>query len=76
MNDFVEFLAKKKASHYYDLYKSGKQAERKEECLNRVKMIDEYVLLLEIIEYLPPDVKTKADELYKEFLEEAEVFHN
>lgn len=69
MDNFVEYLAHKKAHYYYTLYKSKTSASRKEECLSRIQMMDEYILLLEIIAYLPLDIKRQVDKEYEERLE-------
>lgn len=69
MNEYLTYLAEKKANYYYNLYKSNKRAERKEECLKRITMIDEYILLLDIIEHLPPRMHMQVDREYIESLE-------
>jgi hypothetical protein len=69
MEFFIEYLANKKAHFYYTLYKNKPSASKKEECLARIKMLDEYVLLLEVIDYLPLDIKRQVDAEYEERLE-------
>lgn len=69
MDKFLKHLAEKKAHYYYDLYKSNKRAERKDECLKRITMLDEYVALLDIIEHLPPGMQMQVDRDYAEILE-------
>ena len=69
MEYFVEYLAHKKAHYYYTLYKNKPSASRKEECLSRIQMMDEYILLMEVIDYLPLDIKKQVDKEYEERLE-------
>lgn len=69
MDEFLKHLAEKKANYYYNLYKSNKRAERKDECLKRITMLDEYVALLDIIEYLPPGMQMQVDRDYAEILD-------
>lgn len=68
MENFVDFLAHKKAHYYYTLYKNKPSVSRREECLSRIKMLDEYVLLMEVIDYLPLEIKKQVDEEYEERL--------
>lgn len=69
MDEFLTYLAEKKATYYYELYKSNKRAERKDECLKRISMIDEYILLLDIIENLPPGMRMQVDREYTKSLQ-------
>lgn len=66
MDSFVEYLAHKRAHYYHTLYKNKPTASRKEECLSRIQMIDEYTLLLEIINHLPLEVAKEVEYHYQE----------
>jgi hypothetical protein len=51
------------------LYKNKPSASQKDECLSRIKMMDEYILLLEVIDCLPLEIKKQVDKEYDEYLE-------
>ncbi|MDX1769901.1 MAG: hypothetical protein R3328_00100 [Planococcaceae bacterium] len=63
---FVHYLGCKKAYYYNTLYNVEPTASGKEECLFRIQKIDEYLLLVEVIERLPWEIQKQVEKEYEE----------
>ena len=64
MEKFTTFLGGKKAHYYRKLYLSGNREEV--EHIDRMRTVDEYVLLLDVIGHLPIEVQRRIDAVYKD----------
>ncbi|MCP1185012.1 hypothetical protein [Paenibacillus sp. 1781tsa1] len=71
MYDYLYYLAKQKYRFYEKLYTGTSCAYREDECLNRVKLIHKYEMLLEVIAMLPTQKQIELRSIEKEYFEDA-----
>lgn len=71
MDDYLYYLAKQKYNHYNRLYVNSSGAFREEECINRIKLIHKYEMLLEVISMLPLEHQIKLTEIEKHYFGDA-----
>lgn len=71
MQDYLYYLAKQKYRYYELLNMNSNCAYHEDECINRIKSIHRYEMLLEVIAMLPTQEQIKLTEIEKEYFEDA-----
>ncbi|MEC4565437.1 hypothetical protein L8C07_05725 [Paenibacillus sp. CMAA1739] len=71
MYDYLYYLAKEKYRYYERLYGDSSCAYREHECIDRIRLIHKYEMLLEVISMLPTQQQIKLTEIEKEYFEDA-----
>lgn len=65
MDDFLYYLAKQKYLRYKHLYINNSCVHREEECIDRIKQIHKYEMILEVIAMLSIDNQIDLKEIEK-----------
>lgn len=71
MDDYLYYLAKQKFDQYNKLNMYPNGAFREEECIDRIKLIHKYEMLLEVISMLPLEHQIRMTNIEKHYFEDA-----
>ncbi|PYE51547.1 hypothetical protein DFQ00_102341 [Paenibacillus barcinonensis] len=71
MYDYLYYLAKQKNRYYEQLYSKTSCAHREHECIDRIRLIHRYEMLLEVISMLAPQQQIELTSIEKEYFEDA-----
>lgn len=66
MDNFIDYIAERKINLYLNLYKRKPQAYTENESFERIKRINKYEEILEVIAAMPLDMQRKVNEIYDE----------